>query len=517
MAMQRVLPAARTLPLFDVQRSRAIEQRAAAALPPHTLMRRAGEAVAHLALAVAPHARRVWVAAGPGNNGGDGLEAAIHLQRAGRDVAVSLHGDPARLPDDARAAFARAQAAGVALVADRAWLAQLDPDDLAIDALLGNGARRAPDAALAAAIAQLASLRCPVLAVDLPSGLAADTGAPLGEALVRADHTLALLTLKPGLFTGSGRDAAGTVWIDDLGVDPGAEAPGASLAGIDALHEDLRPRRHALHKGSFGDVAIVGGAAGMTGAVLLAAQAASHAGAGRVYVQLLDGGSIGVDAAHAELMFRPQWSSGSIDALGASTAVCGCGGGTAIAAVLARLLSTVPRIVIDADGLNAIATDPSLATLLAARAGRGWASVLTPHPLEAARLLATTAAAVQSDRLAAASALAAQLRCVVLLKGSGSVVAAVGRPASINPTGNAALASAGTGDVLAGWIGGTWSARAGFGAPSADSAFDCAVAAAVLHGAAVRAVRCGPLPASALIEAMRHTRSRLARGEIDAA
>jgi hydroxyethylthiazole kinase-like uncharacterized protein yjeF len=494
--MQRVLPPSRSLPLFGVEATRAIEQRATAALPPHTLMRRAGLAVARLALAVAPHAHRIWICAGPGNNGGDGLDAAIHLRAAGKAVMLSLLADAAHLPDDARDALERARSAGVAIFPempqDTAHI------DLALDALLGVGASRAPDGALAACIAGLNALPAPVLAVDLPSGLHAGTGRLLGDVAVQATHTLALLTLKPGLFTASGRDQAGQVWFDDLGVDTRAEAPDAWLVGDDRAQQPRR--RHAQHKGSFGDVAVIGGAAGMTGAALLAARAAHAAGAGRVYVSLLDDGAMTHDPLRPELMFRPAWWKNGEALLSRSTLVCGCGGGHAVREPLPRLLSSSGRLVLDADALNAIASDATLQALLRARASRERWTVLTPHPLEAARLLDSDTAEVQGDRLAAARELAQRYGCVVLLKGSGTVVAAPGLVPHINATGNAALATAGTGDVLAGWIGGVWSQSAD--ASGADGAFAVACAAAYRHGAAAEASGARVLRAADLVDWM---------------
>ncbi|MBE2242984.1 MAG: NAD(P)H-hydrate dehydratase [Burkholderiaceae bacterium] len=483
------------LPLHGIAASRAIEQQAQAALPAHTLMRRAGAAVARLALAVAPHAQRVWIAAGPGNNGGDGLEAAIGLIAAGREVRVTLLGDAAAFPPDAADALHRAQAAGVRIGATGS--PPLARHDLAIDALLGLGASRAPQDRLAATIGELDALACTVLAVDVPSGLHCETGQPLGEVCVRAAHTLALLTLKPGLFTGLGRDFAGAIWFDDLGVAGGMQEPAAWLTGADAARAMHAPRRHAQHKGNFGDLAVVGGAAGMTGAAVLAARAAHAAGAGRVYVSLLDVEAPQFDIARPELMFRRAWWQGERAVIGGATVVCGCGGGDAVREALPRLLSLADRLVLDADALNAIASDEALQTQLAARAARAQATVLTPHPLEAARLAGCSAREVQADRLRAAQTLAERFRCVILLKGSGSIVAAPGRVPHINPTGNASLATAGTGDVLAGWLGGLWAQHGG-----SESAFDVAAAAAHAHGAAADAAAASPLRAADLIEAM---------------
>jgi ADP-dependent NAD(P)H-hydrate dehydratase / NAD(P)H-hydrate epimerase len=497
-AMRRILPPADPQGLFDLAQTCAIEQAARAGLLPHTLMRRAGLATAHLALAVAPHARRVWIAAGPGNNGGDGLEAAVHLAQWGQQVEVSLMGDPALLPDDAKNAFARATSAGLSINVGRP--APLAAPGLAIDALLGIGASRAPQGSLAAAVHHLNALPCAVLAVDLPSGLHAGTGQPLGEACVEADHTLALLTLKSGLFTGRGRDHAGTVWLDTLGVDTTPHTPCAWLSGLTEVA--LPAPRHDLHKGNFGDVVVIGGAPGMTGAALLAARAAHAAGAGRVIVNLLGGPGVMHDPLRPELMFRPLWPGTDLDALTTSTVVCGCGGGDAVRPALPRLLSQTLRLVLDADALNAIATDTALQHLLQSRGARRLGTVLTPHPLEAARLLGTDTASVQADRLAAAQRLADRFHCTVLLKGSGTVIASIGQPPSINPTGNSALASAGTGDVLAGWLGGLWPqwGRALPGADHAAVAHTAARAAAFVHGAAADTIIAGPLRAADLIE-----------------
>ena len=491
----------RPWPLHDAQQSRRIEAAAAASLPPHTLMQRAGLSVARLALAIAPHAQRVWIAAGPGNNGGDGLEAALHLRRAGKQVSVSLAGNAATLPGDAAASLQRARLAGVPI--DEAVSAP-PGCGLVIDALLGLGATRPPDGALALlarAINANAGVR---LSIDLPSGLAADTGAPLGDPSVRATHTLSLLTLKPGLFTGLGRDFAGALWFDDLGCGAAAAGtpPRALLGGADSARRLRMARGHAGHKGGFGDVLAIGGAPGMGGALTLAARAALAGGAGRVLASALDPAMPGHDASAPELMWRPQLWTTPPSQWSQATVVCGCGGGHAVREALPALLSRSARLVLDADALNAIANDTPLQSLLTARASRGLATVLTPHPLEAARLLALSGAdKVQSNRLAAAQSLAHRFDCTVLLKGSGSVIAAPRRVPVINPTGNARLASAGTGDVLAGWLAGLWSASAAGGNPA--DAFEAACAAAYWHGAAAqRGDAAGALSASALIAAL---------------
>ncbi len=393
----------------------------------------------------------------------------MHLHRWGKAVVVTWTGPApgvAEAPPDAHASRLRALAAGVPMAPE-------PPErfDVCIDALLDIGAMLDPDRPGAALIARWLALmrRAPALrlAVDTPTGLDADSGAEASEfatdfiaqdiypASAKGIFTLSLLTLKAGLFTASGRDRAGQVWFDDLGVLPNAVGPSAWLLGADRASQSLRTNAaHASHKGSFGDVAVVGGestaASHMAGAALLAASAALHAGAGRVFVALLgDAPHMAVDSQQPELMFR---SFAALD-LKRQVVVCGCGGGEAVKTVLAQVLSSATLAVLDADALNAIASDPRLQAQLESRQAQGQGTVLTPHPLEASRLAKLTVAQVQADRLQAAQQLAERFQCVVVLKGSGTVIAGPGKPSMINPTGNALLATAGTGDVLAGMLG----------------------------------------------------------------
>jgi hydroxyethylthiazole kinase-like uncharacterized protein yjeF len=490
-ALTRVTAGGGPWALHDAAASRQAEREAQGRNEPHRLMARAGWAVARLALALAPDARTIRIWAGPGNNGGDGLVAARHLQQAGKTVAVSLLGQPSRQPPDAAHALQQAVAAGVAV---QPWDGTPQPGDLVVDALLGLGASRAPEGPIAAAIEAIHASGVPVLAVDIPSGLHADTGTVLGAEAVRATATLALLTLKPGLWTGAGRDHAGAIWFDALGTTPGQ--PTAWLAAA----PPRGARAHDTHKGSYGEVAVVGGAPGMAGAAWLASRAALAAGAGRVYSSLLDDRGPALDSNRPELMARQAWWRSPRALLARTTVVCGCGGGDCIAVTLPPLLAHAARLVLDADALNTIAADPALQPLLEARAARGLPTLLTPHPLEAARLLNTSANAVQLDRIAAAQSLAARFKVAVLLKGSGTVVAAPDTLPRINPTGNAALATAGTGDVLAGWAGGLWARQPG-SAPQ-----EVGAAAAWVQGRAAdlyAAAGCiAPLRAADLVEAM---------------
>ena len=503
--MQKITSATSQL-LYNSATTRRIEQQATGSLPPHTLMQRAGLSIARLTMALAPHARRIWIACGPGNNGGDGFEAALHLHRWGKAVVVTWTGLPpgqATPSPDACISQEKAIAAGVPI-------AQVPPQDFdfCIDALLGLGAK--PDASRPDTLHiwhwlnLMHASQAPRLAVDVVTGLDADTGqstfgmpAASKPALKPASKTVAsckpvhdteklftlsLLTLKTGLFTAEGRDCSGEVWFDDLGVDTlVSEAPDAWLLGADRAAPPPRTRAaHASHKGVFGDVAILGGestpTSHMAGAALLAARAALHAGAGRVFVALLDGASdssharLTVDPLQPELMFR---SPAALN-FKHQVLVCGCGGGEAVKTILAKVLATAPRLVLDADALNAIAGDVAFEKKLIARDARNFATVLTPHPLEAARLLGNMAAEVQADRLMSARQLAEKFRCVVVLKGSGTVIAAPGQTSRINSSGNPLLATAGTGDVLAGMIGAYLASGLG--------AFDAACGAVFAHG-----------------------------------
>ena len=496
--MRHALRSIEHLPLHSTASSRAIEALALQTTRPHELMQQAGAAVAKLALALQPHARHIWLLCGPGNNGGDGLVAARLLQAAGKQVRISLCGAGRTAPPDAAWTLQQAQAAGLAI--ETVLPTSPLKADLLIDALLGLGLSRAPEGAIAEAIRLINGHSAPALAVDLPSGMNSDSGQ--AALSVQARHTLALLTLKPGLFTAEGRSLCGDIWWDDLGQAPAGSAD-AQLLGRHALRDWRRlsgPRGHASHKGSWGDVLVVGGAAGMRGAAWLAARAALAAGAGRVYTCLLQ-----AEAGVAALRDRPElmnWSESLLqfpDSWQRHIVVAGCGGGAAIAAPLPDLLRHARRLVLDADALNAIAADAHLRQLLRTRQTLGRPSLLTPHPLEAARLMQTDTAQIQADRLGTAQALSQEFGCTVLLKGSGTVIASPRQKPAINGSGNAALATAGTGDVLAGWLGGLW-AQYGGDDPAAAHALACA--AAYWHGLAGDAQKSGPLRAADLIEGM---------------
>ncbi len=434
--------------LYSVAQIRDLEANAAAALPAGSLMQRAGQAAFELAVKLIAdrQAPRVLVLAGPGNNGGDALEVAGKLGQVGVAVSV-IRLEGANTPPDSARALLRARAGNVrfvdALPADVDWA-------LVVDGLFGIGLARALSGAARTLVAAINEHDWPVLALDVPSGLDADTGALVGPdgIALRATHTITFIGDKPGLHTGQGRDYAGAVTLAPLGIELPAQTPAeARLNEVALFARYLHPRAQNSHKGSFGNVAVIGGAQGMLGAPVLAARGALLAGAGRVFVATLERGP-GVDMAQPELMFR---DAASYDATG-STLVIGPGMGDSAdaARLLHRAQGGAAPLVLDADALNLIAANPDLQLQLAQRTGT---TLLTPHPLEAARLLGVTIAVIQADRMAAARELAARLSCHVVLKGSGSVLARPDGTAVINPTGNPGLATAGTGDVLAGICG----------------------------------------------------------------
>ena len=478
------------LKLFNVAQTRQLEAIADLHnLSRFSLMEQAGLAIAKLAMAVKPTAHCHWIFCGPGNNGGDGLEAAAQLHQRGQKVVVVLWQTQKR-PADSEAALKKVLDLGIALVSQLDSTHSIPSSDLVIDALLGIGLRNQNTAPEKANVDEVPSMLAwieaayqsgaDVLAVDIPSGLNANTGnfddVSLQRASIQAAHTLQLLNAKPGCFTASGRDACGTLWLDTLGSEA-LQHNLVSAARLNTLTQPKQQQSHATHKGTFGDVAVMGGESvqvrgmGMTGAVDLAALAALHAGAGRVMVCYLNN--------DADSTTRPmEVMARSLEALDLQNGVvvCGCGGGIEIRKVLPKVLQESAQLVLDADALNAIAQDPWLEDLVRQRAAKNKPTVITPHPLEAARLLKTNTAQVQNDRLQAAQNLAQQLRCTVVLKGSGTLIAQAGETTVMNPTGSARLATGGTGDVLAGVLG----ARMAQGL----NAFEAACSAVYEHGQA---------------------------------
>ena len=443
------------------------------------LMELAGLAAANAARGMlkdaAHHPARVLVLAGPGNNGGDAFEVAARLRDWGYMVAVCFAGDPSRFPADAARAYSKWRNPGSAVLPAPPTL---EDYDLVIDGLFGIGLSRPLRAPYADWIATVNDARnTPVLSLDVPSGLDADTGRVMGCA-VRATRTITFIADKPGLHTLYGPDYAGTIELAAL--EQRFEAPGmgasGSLIGLHDFRACLRARSANSHKGNFGTLGIVGGATGMTGAALLAGRAALYLGAGKVFLGLLDPDAPSFDPVHPELMLRPEKS---VLEMPLSAAVIGPGLGTTDVAhkALTRALALPCPLVLDADALNLIAANQDLQDRVVKR---GAATLMTPHPLEAARLLGTNTPHIQEDRVASAAKLADLYKAIIVLKGAGSVVASPHGRWWINASGNPGMASGGMGDVLSGIAG----ALLAQGFPSLAT-LQCAVH---LHGQAADAL-----------------------------
>jgi hydroxyethylthiazole kinase-like uncharacterized protein yjeF len=432
--------------LYRTEELRRVERASSRQLAPGTLMDRAGHAAAYwLEGRVPTRPASFLVLCGPGNNGGDGYVCARVLRERGH--ACICWSPTAPVTADAHSAHAAWKIAGGE---SSTTLPKNGRFDVIVDAMFGIGLSRP----LSGPFLQVANWanesRAQVVALDVPSGLDADSGTWVGEvAGVRAQATLTFLGDKPGLHMSDGCDSAGTVYVDSLGIDAGPSS--GHLNGPDQFAAVLKPRDRNSHKGRYGNVAVIGGDVGMIGAALLAGRSSLRLGAGRVFVCCVGDPDLSVDPICPELMIR------SLDRVPAVEAVvigCGLGSSEPARRALRQTLALRTPVVVDADALNLIAADEHLRQALVEREAD---SVLTPHPLEAARLLAgVPPLQVNADRIAAATLLAQQLRSAVVLKGAGSVI--IDRPGDseqywINPTGGPALASAGTGDVLAGMIG----------------------------------------------------------------
>lgn len=459
--------------------SRAIES----GMPGVVLMENAGRAVfAELVRRHPVGDRPYHVYCGTGNNGGDGFVVARLLQLAGASVAATVAGGPGRIHGDARVHYNLMIAAGVPLRDLHS------AGDVLVDALLGTGAAGAPRDAVLAAIEAINSSGGASVAVDIPSGVCADTGRVEGTAVL-ADCTVTFAYPKPGLALLPGSSLAGDVVVDSIGFPWETLAPTSTLDWLEpaAVRRLLAPRRKDSHKGTYGHLMVVGGSTGMPGAPALAAFAALRTGVGLASVAVPAPAVPAVSGYHPEVMAIGLPTSGDqLDMDGAHAALSrgsGCDafcigpGGTrdprAAEAMLWVARQASAPLVLDADGLNALADAPD------ALADCQQPVVLTPHPGEAARLLGTTAAQVQSNRVEAVRELATRYRVTAVLKGAGTLVCD-GRTedlcVAVNTTGNPGMATAGSGDVLAGVVGALLAGGL--------TAWDAARAGVYLHGMA---------------------------------
>lgn len=443
--MMSTLDLSQLQPVYRTEGIQRIERYYAPSATPR-LMERAGAATAAEAMRILSGRRgRVLVACGPGNNGGDGFVVARQLRQTGFDVVVAFADDQDREACDAVSAYASWRAIG------GETFPRLPGGEfsLVVDALFGTGLRRPVEGTHVGWIERINEMDCPVLSIDVPSGLNADTGRVMGCA-VRATQTATMIALKPGLLTLDGPDYCGELTLHDLGLDCGAveSAPG-HVVGLPLFGKLLRPRARNSHKGTHGNAVIVGGAKGMAGAALLTGRAALKVGAGRVYIGMLDEGGMPLDPEQPELMIRAPLD---LFAENLATGIAigpGLGQSQAALALMQQALAARCPLVLDADALNLIAASSVLQRLTAERSAP---TLITPHPTEAARLLGVDTARVQQDRITSAQSLARRYNAIAVLKGCGSVIAFPSGQWLINTTGNPGMASAGMGDVLTGLI-----------------------------------------------------------------
>ncbi len=435
--------------LFSAAEVRELDRRAIERcdLPGYELMTRAGHATLNALRQRWPDARSIVVLCGPGNNGGDGYVVARIARAQGLRVHVVAIANPSSLTGDALRAHDEFVAAGGQL---EPWQPQVvRAGEVIVDAIFGTGLTRGVTGAAADCIRAINEANRPVVAVDIPSGLQSDSGHVLGCA-VRADLTVTFIGRKVGCYLGAGPDHAGRIVFDDLEVPLSAyegSKPTLRLLDESVVQAALPVRGRTAHKGRHGHVLVIGGAAGMGGAVHLAATAALRAGAGLVTVAAHPQ-SLGALISRPELMSLAAGGRADIErGLGRAT-VLALGPGLGLTPwameIFDSALAAQKPVVVDADALNLLALNP--------RKCEHW--VLTPHPGEAARLLGVTTDDIQRDRLAAAAALQQRYGGVIVLKGAGSIVRVQAGTGWLCDRGNPGMAVAGMGDVLTGVIAG---------------------------------------------------------------
>ncbi len=436
-------------PLYSAAQMHELDRLAieSAGIPGYTLMNRAAGAAWSALRARWPQARSLAVLCGGGNNGGDGLVLARLARADGRRVRVLQPGGEHRLHGAAATACTDYLEAGGSVEPFTA--AALDDADLVVDALLGTGFAGRLDAHWVGMIDAVNQAARPVVAMDIPSGLHADTG-HVADAAVRAQLTVTFIGHKPGLYTGEGPAHAGEIVCADLDI-PLDVWPRVAPMGLLQLGPPAgmlsTPRGRTAHKGQFGHVLVIGGDHGMAGAVRLAGEAALRCGAGLVSVATRPEHAAQVSTGCPELMCHGVAEARHLQPLLARATVIVIGPGLGRSdwarAVLARVLTTAQPRVVDADALNLLAHDPVHCDH----------SILTPHPGEAARLTGLDSTTVQADRFAAAQAIGRQYGGVTVLKGAGTVIQAPGQLPVVCAAGNPGMATGGMGDVLSGVLG----------------------------------------------------------------
>ncbi|QDE91161.1 bifunctional ADP-dependent (S)-NAD(P)H-hydrate dehydratase/NAD(P)H-hydrate epimerase [Myxococcus xanthus] len=455
------------LRVLTAAQMRQAEQAAEArhGMPSALLMENAGRGLAEVARGLIGSGGRFVVVCGPGNNGGDGLVAARFLREGGACVSVVMVGDAAKLTPEARRNLEAVKGFGVT----PRTLEAVEParrGDVVVDALFGTGLSRAPAGAFADAVSAIRGWRAAgakVVAADVPSGLQSDTGAPFSPC-VEADATVAFGFLKPGQVLEPGASLCGRVHRVDIGMggESSNEVSGPELFVVEEsdARRTLPARKADSHKGTFGHVLVVAGSRGKTGAAALVAKAALRSGAGLVTVAARADALDTIQAHSAEIMGIPLEASGplgmgDLDALvaaaeGKDALVIGPGipRGPETGALIGELLSRVEvPAVLDADALNAVATDLSVL-----RRAKGPV-VMTPHPGEMARLTGKSTKEVQAHRLDVARQFSVGLKVTLVLKGDRTLTSDADGRVYLNTTGNPGMATGGSGDVLSGICG----------------------------------------------------------------
>jgi NAD(P)H-hydrate epimerase len=441
-------------------------------IPSLVLMENAGVGLVEEVEARSSEGRlKVSILCGPGNNGGDGMVAARHLHDRGHEVVVFLAVPRAAFSGDAKVqlrSLTRMEVPVTVLSSDASFekaAARFEYSDVAIDALFGTGLTRAVEGSFARCVSVIN--RCPglVVAADIPSGLSGLSGLPMGE-VVSADVTITFGHPKTGLMLYPGAALCGEVVVAEIGIPASVSGEvGAVGRLMDAgtVREVYPPRWEDTHKGSYGHLLVCAGSTGKLGAGLLASRAALRAGAGLVTMALPASACHQADVVMPEVMTEPlpETQSGSLSDDGLTAleklirerTALALGPGLSTREETFELVRTVLSwdgfpAVVDADALTALAEDPAVLKK------RGHETVLTPHPGEMARLLGTATSQVQADRIGSACSCSELTGCITVLKGARTVVAAPGGEYYINPTGNAGMATGGSGDVLTGIIGG---------------------------------------------------------------
>lgn len=415
-------------------------------IPGICLMERASNAAFNLLQTRFARVRRIMVLCGIGNNGGDGYVLARLAYLAGYDVTVLQMGDTSQLQGDARIAFNTMTQVGLSVQVFSEK--KLTVADVVVDALFGTGLNRAVLGRWREVIEAVNRCHCPVLSLDIPSGLHADTGAVLGVA-IHATMTISFIGLKQGLFTGEGPDYAGEIYFDDLKIPLQTYKEvkaAATRIDYDIVKRNLSRRSRTTHKGNYGHALLIGGDAGMIGAIRMAAEAAVRVGTGKV--------TIATRSAHAALvnLMCPEIMCYGIETpeelipllYNANVVAIGPGLGQSVwaRAMLDAVKNLQKPIIVDADALNLLAQMPF----------RFFYSILTPHVGEAARLLEISTSDIQADRFAAVQALQIRFGGVCVLKGAGSLICNPQGEISVCNLGNPGMATAGMGDVLTGVI-----------------------------------------------------------------